>query len=424
MASPGHRDPRSIVTPDAFEVSPDLIGTPLARPNRRAVALAIDGLVIVALTALTKSFSLILGVIAAGLFMRAGFRRTPVRGSVFGRAMRISVGCLGLIIAVVTAALWASFGIGFDREGAREEAARAITVGTGQVLQGLGAAVALEDLEQARSPRDALAVAERVMPVVRDLGLPDDVIREALLAGVPESAQWRGEWEALVDSLVAGAETEAAAGRRADATESAASSGSAGVRAQVDAYSESEALREYAALSADSAASGTAGLRLQLLRERVFAAVAGDSVEALRGRSARLERQSARLEADLEEARQELEAANSRGIVRRVLDLGEDLGFGFGWAAVYMTVVLAWWNGQTVGKRLMRIRVVRLDGGAITWWVAFERVGGYAAGLATGLLGFAQVWWDANRQAIHDRIVGTVVVQDGAEKVVDWESAL
>jgi uncharacterized RDD family membrane protein YckC len=51
-------------------------------------------------------------------------------------------------------------------------------------------------------------------------------------------------------------------------------------------------------------------------------------------------------------------------------------------------------------------------------------VGGYAAGFATGLLGFAQVFWDANRQGIHDRIVGTVVIMDGAEKVADWESAL
>ncbi|KPJ83522.1 MAG: hypothetical protein AMS19_04110 [Gemmatimonas sp. SG8_23] len=89
-----------------------------------------------------------------------------------------------------------------------------------------------------------------------------------------------------------------------------------------------------------------------------------------------------------------------------------------------MTVLLSWWKGQTVGKRLLGIRVVRLDGDPITWWVAFERVGGYAAGLATGLLGFAQVWWDANRQMIHDRIVGTVVVRDGADKVLDWESAL
>ena len=89
-----------------------------------------------------------------------------------------------------------------------------------------------------------------------------------------------------------------------------------------------------------------------------------------------------------------------------------------------MTVFLSWWNGQTVGKKLMGIRVVRLDGEPITWWVAFERAGGYAAGFATGLLGFAQVWWDANRQGIHDRIVGTVVIVDKAEKVIDWESAL
>ena len=50
--------------------------------------------------------------------------------------------------------------------------------------------------------------------------------------------------------------------------------------------------------------------------------------------------------------------------------------------------------------------------------------GGYAAGFATVLPGFAQVFWDANRQGIHDRIVGTVVIMDGAEKVADWESAL
>ena len=60
----------------------------------------------------------------------------------------------------------------------------------------------------------------------------------------------------------------------------------------------------------------------------------------------------------------------------------------------------------------------------MTWWAAFERAGGYAAGFATGLLGFAQVYWDANRQCIHDRISGTVVVQDGAPKVLDWQDAI
>ena len=78
---------------------------PLATPRRRAVALGIDFAVIGVLTLVTKSFSLILGVIAAIFFVRAGFKRTPVKGSVFNRAMRLSVGCFGFFIALVTAAL-------------------------------------------------------------------------------------------------------------------------------------------------------------------------------------------------------------------------------------------------------------------------------------------------------------------------------
>ena len=79
-------------------------------------------------------------------------------------------------------------------------------------------------------------------------------------------------------------------------------------------------------------------------------------------------------------------------------------------------------HGQTPGKRLMGVRVVRLDGNPVTWWHAFERAGGYAAGVATGTLGFVQVYWDANRQAIHDKVAGTVVIRDGVPKVPgNWE---
>jgi uncharacterized RDD family membrane protein YckC len=95
-------------------------------------------------------------------------------------------------------------------------------------------------------------------------------------------------------------------------------------------------------------------------------------------------------------------------------DIAEDLGVGFGWGALYFSAFLAWGKGQTPGKRLLRLRVVRLDRDPISLWAAFERYGGYAAGFATGLLGFAQVFWDPNRQAIHDKITGTVVIQDGA----------
>lgn len=87
-----------------------------------------------------------------------------------------------------------------------------------------------------------------------------------------------------------------------------------------------------------------------------------------------------------------------------------DLGLGFGWAALYHSVFIAWFRGRTPGKKLLKIRVVKLDGSAFSLWDSFGRYGGYGAGFATGLLGFAQIYWDANRQAIQDKIAETVVI--------------
>lgn len=105
---------------------------------------------------------------------------------------------------------------------------------------------------------------------------------------------------------------------------------------------------------------------------------------------------------------------DTRSIIKWARGLLDDLGIGLGWAALYFTVFAAWWNGQTPGKKLLGIRVVQLDGTPITLWEAFERYGGYGAGLATGLLGFVQVWWDPNRQAIQDKIAETVVIRASA----------
>jgi hypothetical protein len=88
-----------------------------------------------------------------------------------------------------------------------------------------------------------------------------------------------------------------------------------------------------------------------------------------------------------------------------------DLGLGFGWAALYFTAFPAWWKGQTPGKKLMGIRVVQLDGTYMSAWESFGRYGGYGAGFATGLLGFFQIYWDSNRQAIQDKISATVVIK-------------
>lgn len=90
----------------------------------------------------------------------------------------------------------------------------------------------------------------------------------------------------------------------------------------------------------------------------------------------------------------------------------EDLGIGFGWAAFYFTMFTAVWHGQTPGKKMFAVRVIQLDGTPLSVWDSFGRYGGYGAGIATGLLGFAQIYWDPNRQAIHDKISATIVIND------------
>jgi hypothetical protein len=117
----------------------------------------------------------------------------------------------------------------------------------------------------------------------------------------------------------------------------------------------------------------------------------------------------------------ENKAMHERGAGRSLLtataDLGKTFGLTFGWAGVYFTLLTSLLLGRTLGKLLMRTRVVRLDGRAITPMDAFIRNGGYAAGIATGMIGFMSLLWHQNRQAIHDRMAATVVVLESTAPV-------
>jgi uncharacterized RDD family membrane protein YckC len=127
----------------------------------------------------------------------------------------------------------------------------------------------------------------------------------------------------------------------------------------------------------------------------------------LRRAVAMLERQVETLREDNERLRRE---ARGNSFVAAASDFSGTLGLTFGWAGVYFTLFTTWLRGRTPGKTLFRIRVVRLDGRPLGAMDAFVRNGGYAAGLATGSLGFLRLLWDPNRQAIQDKIAGTVVV--------------
>lgn len=414
----GH-DPRSIVTPDAFQVSKELLGLKLAPPGKRLAAILADLIVIAVLTAVTRSFALILGVVAAVLFIRAGFKRTPVHGSAFGRAMRGSVGCLGVVIGIVTAIVWVAAGPGGggsndDDEGPRVEILGEPSGAAERVLGAVASTVVRGAYEEAETLAEAEEATRDLIEAADELGIAEDDLRGVLEASVPDDADWADEAPAMFERLLpASSPIETVEPRDVGA-----------VRDEVSLYTTEEALEAYAALLRSGRADDMDLVRREALETRLLTDVAADTLRALEARIDDLADDVRQAEADLRETAAELEAAESRGpfsVVRSFLD---ELGFGFGWAALYFTVMLSWWKGQTLGKRLFRIRVLRLDGEPITWWVAFERAGGYAAGLATGLLGFAQIYWDANRQAIHDRIVGTVVALDPPQKVLHWESAL
>ncbi|QHT68177.1 RDD family protein [Rhodocytophaga rosea] len=78
---------------------------------------------------------------------------------------------------------------------------------------------------------------------------------------------------------------------------------------------------------------------------------------------------------------------------------------------LYFSLFTWKWQGQTPGKRLMKIKVVKLNGTPITLWNSFERFSGYSSSASSFLLGFFQYYWDTNHQTTHDKISETIVVQ-------------
>lgn len=109
------------------------------------------------------------------------------------------------------------------------------------------------------------------------------------------------------------------------------------------------------------------------------------------------------------------------------LDGASGTGIYLGATAVYYVVGVALW-GQTVGKRLVRIRVVdAATDGRVGWRKAALRwlvptltllpelpLPDEAASIASGVLllaVYAPIVWDEQARGIHDRLAGTVVVE-------------
>jgi len=456
--TPG-RDPRDIVTEYAFEVDPDLLGVPLAGGFRRLLSMLAD----LGLLALIFPFKAILDslvggvtdVLVAGLaawvLWRLGEeRKEPSLAShVITWGGRAIAGFIALVAATsfvvglfeqspadnvrrwgdrarqVAAAVQGDSAPGADawQEGAeardslealleREmdggpagDSADAFlssgiqalgTTGRGGRGDGSGGDVELGDilsgavgvgqivalgrdvqrLTEASSAGEAQPVADRLALRLQRMGIDPGQVEAALQEEIESSADTLRPWMSEVLERAAG---------RVDSLASAR-------RAQGDSLL---ALWIRAREAGDTA-------RAEALRPELVTVLAADSLEELR--EAREENE------ELEQRVDELTTAE--GYLQRLLDrILDDLGIGFGSAALFFTVAVRLFGGRTPGKKLLGTRVVRLNGEPLSWWDSFSRFGGYLIGPVTGFLGWLQVFWDPNRQAIHDRIAGTVVIR-------------
>lgn len=99
-------------------------------------------------------------------------------------------------------------------------------------------------------------------------------------------------------------------------------------------------------------------------------------------------------------------------------------GTGGGGIVGFLVGALYYWyfftrqNGQTPGKMLMNIRVIKTDGTPISDVEAFLRYIGYYINSAVIMLGWIWAFIDSNNQGWHDKIASTYVV-----KVSEFEKA-
>ena len=97
---------------------------------------------------------------------------------------------------------------------------------------------------------------------------------------------------------------------------------------------------------------------------------------------------------------------------------------------VLVTVVyfaIFWvWRGQTPGKMVMEIKVVRPDGSNVTPLIALLRYLGYIVSAALLGIGFIWIAFDKQKQGFHDKIAGTfvVIVPQPKIKVTDRKSVV
>jgi uncharacterized RDD family membrane protein YckC len=79
---------------------------------------------------------------------------------------------------------------------------------------------------------------------------------------------------------------------------------------------------------------------------------------------------------------------------------------------IYFGLLTYFWRGKTVGKRIMKIRVVSLKSEGVGLMQSFDRAFGLTYSTMTLFFGFLRFFESPIRQTRHDKIVDTIVVDE------------
>jgi hypothetical protein len=348
------KETRQIVTPYAFFVADDLLGTPLAGPFRRGFGLLID---LFFITLLTQVSSLVLAAVAAWTFFRAGNRlNTKKRFNAARIFLRLLVALLLFVVAIGIVDE-----INEDKSsnyGSPDASVTSENTVGGIELVALTAKYLLTT--KAMKQQIAQAECEPAYDCLKNLG--EELVQDVVGIGLDKDT---------IDSALEG---------------------------YLESVSKSLSTEQQAELA-------------NHLQQ--FVVTKQTSKNSLKQESI----EQTPLESDADNSKNTKPHSQPKGFISWLENLTEELGLGLGWAAFYFSIFTAWWKGQTPGKKLMGMKVIKLDNTPLNLLESLGRYGGYAAGLATGLTGFLQVFWDPNRQAIQDKISETLVIDLRKPKV-------
>ncbi len=386
---------RDVITPEAFRVADHLIGLPLAQPKRRLGAILIDLLLVGILVALLDAVGFLLALVGAFFVFRLS--RAKTAGRWYSRFYRRGLGCFGAMLTFIVLMVAFDAVTGLfeeDEEGAPESTVDVDSAGNIDI-EGVGWTSSALIIRDAVNLGNATRAGER------------DTLADALVGRALEEGVLPGQLRQVVAGLGGDSVFSPAAIVALEAAVETASA-RAGNRPPRSA-DEIRIADSIAAAEVAAASTLAASLRDSLAHAQPELVALQDTLRTLRAQVDEL----SELLGEERVQRQQAEQRLDQGAVGWVMSsISDELGLGLGWLGLYFTAFTVLGGGVTPGKRVFRLRVIRLDGRPIGWWTSLQRFGGYSASVFTGLLGFAEMLWDDNRQALQDKLVHTVVIQD------------